>query len=158
MPGGDQLFRGNSPALDVIGKDLRHLAAGNILIQQNDALVTLNLFTQQAVIGAVGGEQQAVNLAGIQPANELALFFRVVAGDAQHQAVAAGRSGLLGGVGQFGEEGVGDIGEDQTEGFAAPFAKAACQAVSAIVQLADRRFNAVDSFLRQHDIVVHIAR
>ncbi len=79
--------------------------------------MTLDFLAQQAIIGAVGGEQQTVDLAGIQPANELALFFRVVAGDTQHQAVAAGRSGLFGCVGQFGKEGVGNIREAPGQAF-----------------------------------------
>lgn len=61
MPGGDQFFGRNPPALDVIGKDFRNLTAGNVLIQQHNAFVALNLFAQQAVIGAVGGEQQTID-------------------------------------------------------------------------------------------------
>ena len=148
MPGGDQFFGGDPPALDVIGKHFRYLTAGNIFIQQDNAFVTLDFFAQQAVIRAVGGEQQAVDLAGIQPADKLTLFFRVIAGDTQHQAVTAGRSGLFGGIGQFGKEGVGNIGEHQAERFAAAFAKTACQAIAAIVQFANGGFNAIDGVLR----------
>ena len=158
MPGGDQFFGGDPPALDVIGKHFRYLTAGNIFIQQDNPFVTLDFLAQQAIIGAVGGEQQTVDLAGIQPANELALFFRVVAGDTQHQAVAAGRSSLFGSVGQFGKEGVGNIGKHQAKRFAAAFAKTACQAIAAIVQFANGGFDAVDGVLRQHNTVVHIAR
>ena len=158
MPGGDQFFGGDAPALNVISKHFWNLTPGNIFIQQDNAFVTLDLLAQQAVIGAVCGEQQAVYLAGIQPADELALFFRVVAGDTQHQAVAAGRSGLFGSVGQLGKEGVGNVGEHQAKRLAAAFAQTARQAIPAIVQFANGGFDTVDGVLRQHNTVVHIAR
>ena len=69
--------------------------------------MTLDFLAQQAIIGAVGGEQQTVDLAGIQPANELALFFRVVAGDTQHQAVAALKTATFNAAHQLRIEGIG---------------------------------------------------
>ncbi len=57
--------------------------------------MTLDFLAQQAIIGAVGGEQQTVDAAGIQPANELALFFGLL--QVIHTpAVAALASGLFG--------------------------------------------------------------
>lgn len=156
MFGGDQFFGGDLFVLDVIGKYFWYFIVGNIFIQQDNVFVMLDFFVQQVVIGVVGGEQQIVDLVGIQLVNELVFFFWVVVGDIQYQVVVVGRSGFFGSVGQFGKEGVGNIGKYQVKCFVVVFVKMVCQVIVVIVQFVNGGFDVVDGVLWQYNIVVYI--
>ncbi len=79
--------------------------------------MTLDLLAQQAVIGAVGGEQQTVDWQVSSQRMNWHSFSGLLRVIHSTEAVAAGRSGLFGSVGQFGKEGVGNIGKHRGQAF-----------------------------------------
>ncbi len=85
--------------------------------------------------GAGRADQQTVDPAVEQGADVVVLLCGALTGIADDQAVAEAAGLVLDGVGQLGEEGVGEVADDQAEGAGPGGAQRAGDVVGAVAQL-----------------------
>ena len=158
MAGVDQMPGGQIAALAIVDEYPRHIDAWHVLVDQHDVAALADQLPERAVVGTVGCEDQAVEMAGIEPAQIERFTFETVARDAQREAEAAFRGGFFDGVGELGKKRIGDIGHREADRFAAAEAQTSREAVLPIVECDHGVVDAFFRFRRQRERTVQVAR
>ncbi len=158
MPRVKQMAGRQITALDVVHEHFRHVRARHVLVDQHDVGTLAHQAAQRAVVGAIGREDQAVEVTRIEPVQIERLALELVARDAERETIATFGGGFLDCIRELGEERIGDLRHCQADGLAASETQAPGQTVLAVVERHDGIVDALGRFRRQHEATVQVTR